>query len=273
MKRILFVSAGHAFPNGAFAFLKSLQDQEPVCVTGLFYSPIDVGSMVAASQVPVQGPYDELKEREKKVTEENKAIFVNQCKLHYIRHHIAEYEEAWFKEVLAKESRFSDLLLLSGEMYCSNLNDDQPNTYLLEALHSSECPVMVVPEHYAEPERLVIAYDGTKDSLHAIRQFCYLLPHYTDLPTEFIYVKDENTKDIPDIENLKAFTRLHFSSMNFSKLQFKAAHYFATWVGEQKHVLMVSGSFGRSPFSYLTKRSFAEQVIHNHQMPIFIAHS
>jgi len=109
--------------------------------------------------------------------------------------------------------------------------------------------------------------------MHALKQFCYLLPQFTDLPTEFIYVRDETSDNIPDLDNLKSFTRVHFSSMNFAKLNFNAARYFSTWIGEKQQVLMVSGSFGRSPFSYIGKSSFAQQVIHDHKMPLFIAHN
>jgi len=272
MKRILFVCAGNTFPKGAFSFLQSLQQREPVCVTGLFFSPINDTAMATVSQVPVPGPYLRLKEQQKKVVDENKALFARLCEQHYIRHHIHVNDEEWYKDILAKESRFSDLVVLSGELFYSNVDADQPNSLLQEALHVSECPIMVVPEDFAPFQHLAIAYDGTKESLYAIKQFCYLLPQYTDLPTEFIYIKDETSPDIPDIDNLRSYSRLHFSSMNFSKLHFKAANYFATWIGEKQNVLMVCGSFGRSSFSYVTKRSFSEEVIHDHKMPIFIAH-
>ena len=272
MKRILFVCAGDAFPKGAFAFLQSLQQQEPVSVTGLFFCPMDYEAMAAVSQVPIPGPYLRLKEKDKNKLDENKALFARECEKHYIKHQIHSNEEEWYKDILAKESRFSDLMLLSGELFYANLDTDQPNSLLQEALHVAECPVMIVPEDYVPFRHVAVAYDGTKESLYAIKQFCYLLPQYTDLPTEFIYAKNENSKEIPDIDLLKSYSRLHFSSMNFSKLQFKAANYFATWIGEKQQVLMVCGSFGRSSFSYVTKRSFAEEVIHDHKMPVFIAH-
>jgi hypothetical protein len=273
MKQILFVCAGRDFPQGAFSFLRSMQENEPISVTGLFFSPVDYGALATASQIPLAGPYLRIKQKEKKIVEDNKALFVGQCELDHIKYQIHTNEEEWNKEVLARESRFSDLVVVSGELFCAYISSEQPNSFLQEALHAAECPVMVVPEGYVPIQRLVIAYDGGKESLHAMKQLCYLLPDLTDLPTEIIYVKDENTQEIPDIDNLRNFSRLHFSSMNFSKLHFKAANYFATWIGEKQQVLMVSGSFGRSPFSYVTRRSFAEQVIHDHKMPVFIAHT
>jgi len=153
-----------------------------------------------------------------------------------------------------------------------DIDTDQPNSFLQEALHASECPVMIVPEDFVPFQHLMIAYDGSKESMYAMKEFCHVLPQYTDLPTEFVYIKEENSQEIPDIDNLKSYSRLHFTSMNFSKLHFKAANYFTNWIGEKQHVLMVCGSFGRSSFSYVTRRSFAERIIHDHKMPVFIAH-
>ena len=271
-KQVLFVCAGKEFPQGAFNFLVSMQQQEPVHVLGLFFNPIDIDAMVAVSQLPVQAPYERLRHREHEIMEANKAFFVTQCENHYINYKILPYDEQWDKSILVKESRFSDVLLLSGELFYSDISARQPNTYLNEALCGTECPVLVIPEGYKQCDHLLMAYDGSKESLFAIKQFCYLFPQLTDLPTEMVYARDEPSDDIPDLERLRQYTRQHFDAMGFAKLQFKAAHYFATWIGEKKHTMLVSGSYGRSPFSYLAKHSFAQEVIHEHKIPLFIAH-
>src|ERR1700736_797512 len=103
MKRILFVCAGEAFPKGAFAFLQSLQQHEPVSVTGLFFSPIDYEAMTTVSQVPIAAPYLRLKGKEKKVVDDNKALFAGQCEQLYIRHQVHENDGEWYKDTLAKE--------------------------------------------------------------------------------------------------------------------------------------------------------------------------
>lgn len=273
MKRILFVSTGEKFPQGAFSFLRQLEEEEPVCLTGLFFCPLDYDLISSASHVPIAAPYLRVRAKEKEMVDKNKELFASQCQTFHIKQHTHENDERWNKALFAKESRFSDLVVLSGELFCEDGGQKQPNMYLQEALHSAECPVMVVPEEYSPVQHLIIAYDGTKDSLYAIRQFCYLFPQYTDLPTEVVFVKDESSEEIPDLENLKQFTRMHFSSMGFSKLHFRAANYFASWIGEKMSVMLITGSFGRSAFSYVTKRSFAEQVIADHGMPVFIAHT
>ena len=273
MKKILFVGTGEDYPKGTFAFLESLRQEELVCVTGLFFCPLDYNLMASASHVPTTAPYMQVRAREISIVDRNKELFVQECLSRHIRHHLHENTERWDKDVFAKASRFSDLVLLSGQLFCEDGGSDQPNMFLQEALHASECPVIVVPEEYKPIQHLVIAYDGSKDNLFAIKQFCYLFPQYLDLPTEIVFVKDEATEDIPDIEELKHFSRLHFNSMGFAKLHFKAAHYFASWIGEKQSVMLITGSFGRSPFSYIAKKSFAGQVIREHGMPVFIAHT
>jgi hypothetical protein len=273
MKRILFIGTGKEFPQGAFNFLLSMQEEEPVSVLGLFFSLIDCEAMATVSQIPVLGPFDRMLERERAAVQANKASFVRKCEQHYIRHQIHENQEQWDKELMIKESRFADLILLSGELFYADISQRQPNALLQEALQAAECPVMVIPESYVQCDHLFIAYDGGKESLFAMKQFSYLFPKMTSLPTEIVYAKEETSNTIPDLEHLRQYTKMHFDCVGFAKLHFKAAHYFATWISEKKHVLLIAGSYGRSPFSYVTKRSFVEQVVHEHKIPVFIAHS
>ncbi len=272
MKKILFVCAGNHFPQGAFHFLQSMQEHSPVSADGLFFPPADLKEMAAVSQVPVLGPYDRLRERERRTVDEHKVQFKTRCEQHGIRYHIHRNDEQWDKELLIRESRFADLILVSGELFCDDLSSHQPNAFLTEALHFAECPVFVVPENYEHCHHLYMAYDGSRESVFAIKQFAVLFPYLADLPAEVIYVKDESSELIPDLERLRHYTKGHFGSLNFSKLHFKAGSNFADWIEEKPYAMLISGSYGRSSLSYLTKRSFAGEVIARHKTPVFVAH-
>ncbi|HLZ88171.1 MAG TPA: hypothetical protein VKQ52_13045 [Puia sp.] len=272
MKQVLFIGAGKEFPRGAFTFLRWMQDQEPLHVLGLFFCPMDYEATASACQLPVQGPYDRLVLAEQEAVQANKTLFARSCDQHYISYHLHENKGQWDKDLLIKESRFADLILLSGEGFYSDIRLEQPNFLLQEALQAAECPVMVIPEDYIQCDHLFFAYDASKESVFAIKQFSYLFPQLTDLPSEMVYVRDETSSTIPDLEHLRQYAKAHFNCIGFSKLQFRAAHYFSTWISERKHVMLVTGSYGRNAFSYLAKRSFAEHVIHEHKLPVFIAH-
>jgi hypothetical protein len=141
-----------------------------------------------------------------------------------------------------------------------------------ETLHRAECPVFIIPEKFQPFDRVVVAYDGQKECMYAIRQFCYLFPLLMGLPTEFVYMKDEKNEEIPDLEALKEFTRNHFNNLNISKLHFDGRKYFASWMDEKKGVMLVTGAFSRPAISTVLHRSFADQLINEHNAPIFLAH-
>ena len=274
MRQILFLGAGREFPKGAFTFLRTMHVSERVHARALFFKPVDYGSLsaVAANCGASIAPILELEEKEKETIHLHKELFARECHNQNVFFTINENEQSWDKDLLIKESRFSDLILISGQLFYADAEGRQPNHYLLEALHAAECPVLIIPETFTAVERLYMAYDGSKESILALKEFCHLFPDLCDLPMEFVYVDEQSGNGIPEIERLREFTQLKFNSMNFARLQFKAAEYFAGWISEKHNVLLISGSFGRAPFSYLMKRSFAEHIIHDHQMPVFIAH-
>jgi hypothetical protein len=272
MKQILIIGAGHQFPKGPFAFLRSIRESEGVHARGLFFRPVDYPALAAAGAGNDNVPFLELEDNEKEVIAQDKALFARQCEQSNIPYSLHANDCQWDKDLFIRESRFADLILISGEHFYADTDNSQPNAYLREALHHSECPVLVVPENFKTIQHLFMAYDGSRESIYAIKQFCNLFPSLIDLPTEILYIHEDAREPIPDLENLQQFTRLKFDCMSFSKLRFNAAEYFSTWISEKKNVLLISGSFGRSALSYIRKRSFVEEIIHNHQLPVFIAH-
>jgi nucleotide-binding universal stress UspA family protein len=42
--------------------------------------------------------------------------------------------------------------------------------------------------------------------------------------------------------------------------------------GKKRSALLVSGSYGRSGLSQLFKKSFVNEIIAEHRLPVFIAH-
>jgi len=273
MKKILFVCDGDNFSQGAFDFIKSLRKNEHILVKGFFFTAIDVEQLVAVSYIPISESYVKLKEEEKRTLQKSKDKFIHQCKSAHIKYHIDDNNAGWDKELFIRESRFADLVVISEQLFCSDFMNEQPNLFMHEALRGSECPVMIIPETFTGFDRIVIAYDGKKESVFALKQFSYLLSQYTDLPTEFVYVKNEETGDIPDLDLLQEYACLQFNSLSVSKLHFDPSKYFTTWIEDKKNVLLVTGSFARSAVSSLVRKSFTDQVIHNNAIPVFIAHN
>jgi hypothetical protein len=140
MKKILFLCDGDNFPKGAFQFIKQMNLTERVFIKGIFFV--------------------KFKEEEKRLVMGSKQQFADQCENSRIQYHILEKNQGWDKQIFTIESRFADLVVISEELFCSDLLNEQPNFFMQEALHEAECPVLVVPEKFERPDRIAIAYDG-----------------------------------------------------------------------------------------------------------------
>jgi hypothetical protein len=272
MKKILFLCDGDNFSQGAFRFIRQLGESGAVFAKGLFFTSIDTAQLIPIGFIPVSEPYVKLKEDEKIVLRKSQDRFSKECAAHGIKCEVSSYEGSWDKDLFIKESRFSDLVVISEELFCQDILDLQPNYFMGETLRVSECPVVVVPEDFESIDRLAIAYDGGKEALFALKQFTYLFPEYTDLPADFVHIKDEKADDIPDRELLQEYASAHFDALFASKLHFDAKKYFAGWLENRKNVFLVAGSYSRSSFSNIFRQSFADKVIANHACPVFIAH-
>ena len=99
-----------------------------------------------------------------------------------------------------------------------------------------------------------------------------LPPEFVKNPTLLVYAKNEKEEEIPNEEYIEELAARHFPDLSIMKLHLEPKEYFATWIGEKKNSLLVSGSFGRSSLSRVFKKSFIKDVIKDHRLPIFIVH-
>ncbi|HLY70810.1 MAG TPA: universal stress protein [Puia sp.] len=273
MKKVIFVCDGNNFSNGSFEFLKMLNENDSISVKGIFFDPIDFMQLIALSYNPSAEPFIKVKEEEKLSVKKSEEIFKDRCKAAGIRFTIHEEKSEWLADLFARETRFADLTIVSAQMFASEISDVEPNTFMAEALRIAECPIILVPETFKTIDRVIIAYDGKEESLFALKQFCNIMPRLTEMPTELVYIKEEDDDAIPDSELIKEYARLHFESLGVAKLHFDAKKFFSSWTAEKKNVLLVCGSYGRTAVSNLLKASFAENIIRDHLMPVFVAHN
>ena len=61
-------------------------------------------------------------------------------------------------------------------MFYENIGIHSSYDYLKDVLHDVACPVLLVPEKFDFPESVILAYDGSEESVYAIKQFAYLFP-------------------------------------------------------------------------------------------------
>ena len=247
MRKLLIACDGTHFSEGVMGFTRLLNTHESVMATGLFMPQVvyaNLWSYASASAGPEFIPL--IEQDESDIVRTNIDRFSNYCIKHKIAHQVHKDFYDFALPELKRESRFGDLLLLGSESFYANLGTGQPNEYLTEALHTVECPVMVIPEQWSVPDRNILACDGSQASIFAIKLFSYLFPEFKNNKTLLITLP--------------------------RTLELDPRKYHATSMSEMKSSVLVEGSYSRSFLSELLRHSFVASVIRDHKVPVFIAH-
>jgi len=272
MKKVIVVFDGHHFSEGAFEFIRQLNEKEQILATGVFLPVIDYAELLY-SLGGLSGPmyYSDIAIEDTGIIQKNISHFKSLCKSNGIEYRVHPDLERHVIFEVKLESRFADLLVLSSELFYENLGKDTQDDYIQNVLHKAECPVLLVPEHYHFPENVILAYDGSESSVYAIKQFAYLLPEFANLKTLIVSASTDN-KEISDIEYIEEYAACHFKDLTISKLEIDPKMYFNTWLNDNGKSILVTGAYGRSTLSEMLKKSFIAEIIHDHKVPIFIAH-
>lgn len=272
MKKILIVFDGTHFATGSFNFAMELNRLQPILLTGVFLPQVDFANLWSygsGGAGPMFVPLLETVDAE--VIQRNIETFSKLCIKNNIEFRVHKDVMDFAIPELKRETRFADLLIIGSETFYANMGAFEKNEYLKDAVSQAECPVMVVPEKAEVPGSIVLAYDGSKSSVYAIKQFAYLFPELVTRPALLVYVSDKGY-DFPDADYIEELTARHFPDLSFLKLDMDPRKYFNTWMAEKQGSMLVAGAYGRSAFSQLFKSSFASDVVSEHTLPVFIAH-
>lgn len=264
MKKVLIAFEGTSFSEGAFEFARQLNNLHPILLTGVF-----IPQMSYANAANTTGEDDE---NELRTIEANKSRFEALCTKHNVSFKIHVDFRDFALPVLARETRFADLLLIGGETFYRSIYLGNPLEYLKEALHMAECPVVVVPEKFDFPKINLLAYDGSESSLFAIKQFSYLFPELTNRETLIAYATGSEEDVIPARKRVEELLYPHFMDVCFITLDQPADKSFESLIKTNQSVFLICGAFGRSSFSEAIRKSFAEAFLANLNVPVFIAH-
>ncbi|MGZ5133860.1 MAG: universal stress protein [Flavitalea sp.] len=273
MKKILIAFDGTQFSDGAFEFAKKLNELQPILLTGVFIPQVSYANLWSyGSEIagPLYGPL--VMEDDKELIEKNIIRFQSLCQKNNIVFKVHKDFNDFALPELKKETRFADLLIISSEKFFEDFNGPDAIEYMKDAIHQAECPVIVIPEKYTFPTQNIIAYDGSPSSIHALKQFAYLFPELSRNETLLVYSKSENDLKIPNENYIEELAAQHYNKLSLLKLEVNPRKYFNSWLKDENNPIVICGSYGRSSFSQMFKKSFVAEVITDQQLPVFIAH-
>ena len=271
MKKIIIPFDGGQFSKGAFSFASSLHEIEPILLTGIFLPAVEYARFLFfptsfAAPVFISGSED----FDEKEINSNVEKFSKLCQNNMIEYRVHKDLLDSSMAQLSKETRFADLMIIGSETFYTNGIVEGPTEYLKDALHDTECPVVIVPEKFDFPSNIILAYDGSKSSVFAIKQFALLFPELCDLKIDLVYGGDEED-NIPDQALIEELASRHFTNLTITKLC-DNINDIPDWFDRHKNSMVVSGSFGRSGLSKLFIKSLILDLIKENKTPVFIAH-
>jgi nucleotide-binding universal stress UspA family protein len=273
MKKILLAIDGTNYSKGAMEFAKVLNEKNRIVLTGVFIPKKDYARLWNYAGEGIGSTFF-IPLIEDVDSEEIKSIiekFEKECQNNDIEYKVHRNYDDSSIATLIKESRFADLMILGSETFYKDYGVNKVSEYLVEALKETECPVIVLPELYKFPKCNIIAYDGSKSSMFAIKQFAYLFPEFTNNKTIIVYSKDDEANQIPDQVLLEEFAVKHFNDLTIFKNKANPTAYFNSLFLERKNALLISGAYGKSGLGSLFHKSFVSDLIQEHAIPVFIA--
>jgi hypothetical protein len=271
MKKLLLPFEGGHYPQELLDFVGVLQPMAPVLLTAAFVPTSDYANMAGVGELPATAPFSSRGDEDRMLRYNRKRLeqFCVECGIKLVVH---EDREDFAVPCLHKESRYADLMLLNSSHFFEDLDRDQPNAWMKEMLHRSECPVLLMPDKASLPGELILAYDGSAASVFAIRQFAYLFPEFCRVRATLVYINEDLESKIPEAEAIRELCTLHFKKFRMLTLRMRSEQFYRTWIGMMTNPWLVTGSFGRSALSQSFSTSFSTDLIREHRVPVFIAH-
>jgi len=210
-------------------------------------------------------------DRKKGIIEKNISIFKATCEKNGNRCNVHNDDGDPAKEIII-ESRYADILIIEAGTCFSKKFDGIPTGLVKKVLTEAECPVIIAPETFDAIDEIIFTYDGSKSSMFAIKQFCYLFPALDDKKVSLVQVVEDDPATEDERQRLSQWLSSHYSSIGYISLLGDAENELVTLLVKKKNVFVVMGAYGRNSFSQYFKHSRAECLIETVSQAMFIAH-
>ena len=232
-----------------------------------------MGGQIYVEEITEDQAEHEIK---KDLAEKNIRLFKDGCALREVSAQVHKYGGNVIENVI-EESRYADLIIL-GPSTTFNNDKSTPSKFTLELLTKSECPILIAPGYFEQPNEVVFAYDGSKSSMFALKQFYYLLPQFADEKLVVLHVSDFDKSSRIDKREQQIFNEwleMKFSNIFYEELTGAARDALFTYFFEQENYfnkMLVTGAYGRSILSSFFKPSTADLLLKAVDIPMFITH-
>jgi hypothetical protein len=270
MKNILIVSNEFGFSQNVMRFGIEVARTDGSLLHSIFMRPLhqeEELSYMFPNDYRLSGVdinEDTLKQEDQRLIEMNTQYFKDECAAAGIPFEIDVQQQTTLKEFIEK-SYFSDLIILDAD---ANLGPYQ----LKDLLTDAHCPVCLIPSRAQAVEQVVLCYDGSDNSIYAMKQYSYLFPQWRTKPTTLLTINSNRVAGEGETY-LTAWLKQHFPAAKRELLagnpQKELVHYVS---GMPQGTLVVLGAYSRGAISRLVHQSTADTLLQQTGATLFVAH-
>jgi nucleotide-binding universal stress UspA family protein len=282
MKKILIPIDYTIKSDAAIDYAVMLSEKEDNLIVGVyvkdfFYEHVilnDPEQYIPSYYYPFEGvqslEYNVIRDEQ---VEDHIKFFYDKCQEYGVKYAFHENKGILSSEMI-KESAFADLLVTGYHHRIVSADESIPAD-IARLLRDSLCPVLLVPEKYSKPDKIIIAYDNSVSALFALKQFYYLFPSFCNGTIAHFVMVDNDVSGKASIQEslIKELTKIHFKNVQFSHLSGDVSWCINRVCEEVETPFLVMGAFGRNPISEFFNPSVGEKVLKGKKIPVFIAHS
>jgi hypothetical protein len=207
--------------------------------------------------------------------EEMRAIyrdtFTKICESRGVRHSIIQ-DLDYAVDRLIDESRFADLLIIARDTSLQEKAGPSPSEFVKDVIAAAECPVMVAPITFTDIDQLVLAYDESRSSAFAIKQFSYLFPELDALKLTLLHVITSDNGNEIQVKRLSKWLNAHYNCADFKTMSGHVSTELYKYLFNRKKTLVIMGAYGRGALSRLLSSSTADSLLETLDLPFFFAH-
>jgi hypothetical protein len=278
MKKIIAAFDGLKYADSTQAYAIDIARQEGMHIFGVFLDDPTYTSYKIYDLITKEGVNDtklkKLDAKDKQTRDESAANFETACRKSGIEYTIHHDRNTPIQE-LKHESVYGDLMVIDAKETLTHYPEKLPTRFIRDLLVDTQCPVLLVQQNYVPIKKIILLYDGEPSSVHAIKMFSYLLPHFKELEAEVISVKPVDTSlHVPDNKLMKEFMKRHYPNANYTIVKGWAEDEIVKRLKkEPTNSIVVLGAYKRSSLSRWLRESMADTIMKEVKLPLFIAHN
>ena len=211
-----------------------------------------------------------IEEENQALTTDNIQLFVDACDIAKVTCKISSGRETPLEELI-QHSAFADLIIADAKTDFASTISMPLTVSLGDLLTDAHCPVLLLQEEMKQPAEIILSYDGSFSSIHALKMFSYIFPEWRNVPTRLLSITPD--KHLEHEEYIKDWLPRHFTNAGITLLKGTVKKEITETIRQHEHnTLVVMGAYGRTAVSRLFRKSLSNTVINDTKAALFISH-